>query len=210
MMRTMLLAGLALFAGAGDLVAQACWGSPAAMGQAAIEVGVSVTDGATGYGGGLDVNLEGPISIGAWGAITDFDDMNDNMTGFGGRLGIELPVKNVSVCPTLGGSYSMISTNEFGFDVDYSYVSLPLMMKVGHAFTTEDGLVVIPSAGAGYIHVRGKAEAGGETAKKTFNEFGSHINLALGWQQFFVSGGVSFSTFEESDPVFRLGLGVFF
>jgi hypothetical protein len=211
MRKSVLVGVLALVAcGAQDVYAQACWGVPAGDGQGAVGTSIGLAEDVTSYGVSASANLRGPVLVGAGFSIHDIEDLDDNATSFGGQLGAELPTTSLSVCPTVGVSRTTFSTDVFGVDVDASGLQVPVTLAVGRRFDTADGLALVPSAEAGLIHIRSEVEAAGFEESESANEFLGRVGLTLGWQQIFMSGGISFTTEEDSDPSFGLGLGFVF
>lgn len=218
--RTLIAAALMLvLVDPGVAGAQACVASPAANGQFAVGLGASMSEGVEGYGVDLIGNLRGPFFLGAGASVQTYDRIDDLGLSFGAGAGYELPVAALSICPRVSASYFMLNTetqatNRFGepFLVDHEVRSLtfPLGLNVGKRWDLEEDVYVVPAVSASFIHIRtsfAAPEIGAEDSE-TANEFGGGFFATLGWRQFFVDAGISASTIEDSDPVFRLGIGL--
>jgi hypothetical protein len=195
-------------------LAQVCLGVPAGAGEFALGGTVSFSDGGTGYMLGGNGNVEGPLAFGAGIGFVDLDNVDSNLLSVAGQMSVDLPVEGFAACPLLGLGYSTWSDTVLGIDVDVSQVSLPLGMGVGTRIGIEGGTELIPSAQAGLLFARGSvsASAAGETYSETESDtaffVGGGATLVFG--HFFGRAGVMVDTFDESDSVISVGVGVRF
>lgn len=203
------LAALGLPSGA---AAQACLANGAAPGQGFAGVGASFTDGAWGPGANIGANTSGPLAVRAGVGHTLFDDSDIAATSVSGTAAAEVPAENVSICPAGSVAYQWLSNKGEleGLDVDADGVVLQGGMALGVDVQTEDGFRFIPQGTASVVHNRATISVGGvsDTESETYGAFS--LGMMLGGNTVYGGPGVSFTTLDNSDPVFSASLGFVF
>lgn len=196
------------------LSAQACVGSPALSRQIAADVSLSFTDGAAGYGAGITRQLASPISLSANAETFKVDNVDKNLNRFGFRAAYELPVAELSICPTVGVRYSSFGTTLDGTSMNMSQVLVPLGFGMGKRFELEHGIVLIPSVMGDLLYVRERATSrfrgNGDSLAETATKVGGTIGATLGFNRLFGRGAVSFNKVANSDPVVSISFGLLF
>lgn len=182
------------------LQAQACQGSPVDRGSAIGVASVSFTEDVTSFGPTIGGNFEGPIFASVGYAYSDFDGTSENGNTIGGMVGAELLTEaGASFCLDAGAAHTWVT----GFDIDgQSYRG-----DVSVGYSAGDGEVyVTPHGSVGVTHVTANVGAfqGSDTAARIAG------GVSVGSRTVFLGGSVSYSTFDDADPVFGLGLGFAF
>ncbi|MGH7482967.1 MAG: hypothetical protein ACRELV_12500 [Longimicrobiales bacterium] len=201
---TCTLAAIAVLAAtASPAFAQACLGVPAGSGQYALGPTASFMDGAKSYGADVQANLSGPFSVGGGYALTD-SDLEDAPNGhtLAATVSYELPIAQVSVCPSVGVSYGWVS---FEDDSKVSNTTIPVGIGFGKSFAASESLDVTPYAVPQFMHMRPSVT--GVEDLDSVNEFAGTLGLQLGMNRIYGGGGVSMTTIEESEPVYFVRLG---
>lgn len=194
----------------GEAGAQACVGSAAGAGQGTVGAGIGISGDVTSYGAGGGLNIAGPLTFGVGVTIHEQEELDDNLTSFGGSVGYELPSStSLSLCPQVGVSRAMFSTTlPTGAEYEYGGTSFSGSFGAGSRHMLGDGLSVIPSAEVGiYRYNVTASQTGLGEFEESGNEFFGGAGLTLAWTRVWLSGGVSVSTEEESDASFDLNLG---
>lgn len=201
------LAALGLPSG---VAAQACLGNVAAPGQGFAAVGASFTDGAWGPGASIGANTDGPLAVQAGVGHTLFDNSDAAVTSVSGTAAGEVPAENVSICPAGSVAYQWLSNEGELEGLDADGVVLEGGMAVGVDVRTEDGLRFIPRASAAVVHNRATVSVGdvSGTGSETYGAFA--LGMMLGGNTVYGGPSVSFTTLENSDPVFSGALGFAF
>jgi hypothetical protein len=192
------------------LSAQACLGIPTRDGSIAMIGSFMLTDGAKGFGGTIHGNLDGPISLQAGYAITDIDDLGANVNSFHAGFAFEIPDLSFSACPFIGAVYSTWSDSALGLEADLTQLVVPIGLGIGKQFAAGPSLGFTIFATPQFFHVRSKVSiAGFDLASGTdsASEFGLELGFRLGTSAAFGGAGVSFTSVDESDPVFNVVLG---
>ena len=200
MSRIHCIALTALLAAPAALEAQACQGSPAPRGSAIVTGEVSFPEGATTYAGRLGGYFDAPVFASGFYAYTDVDDTEESLRTVGGEIGGELLTSDgVSLCATGGFAHSWVP------DVDVDGQTWTADASVGRSFPAGE-LLVTPHGAVGVVHQT--ASVGPFDASDTAASFAGGVTV--GSRRVFVGGSVSYTTFDEADPVFGVGLGVIF
>lgn len=206
-------------AGTGEAFAQACVGSPAANREYALGLSTGMSPGYAGYGATFVANVPGGLFTNASYSVNTFDEFDDDGNTVSIGAGYEIPVSSISACPHFSVAYETLNTitpvvNQWGSVVgvatEFRALVIPVGIGVGRRWDFEEGLFVAPAVTASFVHVRRSVEApelGGEF-DESLNEIGAGTSVAVGWNQFFVRGGMSGSTVEDSDLFFSLGIGL--
>jgi hypothetical protein len=204
-----LVAAVALPAAAS---AQVCIGVPIRDGAFGIAGEFQTGEGAKGFGGTLTANLTGPLSVQAGYTLIDIDEVDDNGNTFFGNVAWELPNMSFSVCPVAGVAYSSFTTEVFGFEADASQIAIPIGIGIGKEFAASPTLNMSLFAVPHFVHLRNKFTLSDGTAEESEteseNEFGAQLGARIGTGQLWAGAGVSFTTVEDTDPVFSLTLGI--
>ena len=188
--------------------AQSCIGVPAGAGQYALEAGLGVGEGFKSYTGSLTANLSSPISLGVSGGLTQPDEGGEDMTTFGAGAAYELAqLGRLSVCPAVSASYSMMSSDIVGVEVDINQIAVPVGLGFGTTLPA-GAMNVTLFAMPQFIWYRTSASAGGESDSQTDNQFGLNGGVRFGTSSMFAGAGMSITSADEAEPVFSFGLGV--
>jgi hypothetical protein len=194
--------------------AQACIGVPTTGGQFALAGEVAFPENATSYGADITADLVGPLSLGAGFAITKLDDIDENVTTFGGQAAYELPGVSVSACPVVGAEYSTWSDTFLAGSVDISQLVIPVGLGIGTILQAGSSTDILLFAVPQFLHIRTTIEAsdGVDSIDETEsdNEFGAEAGVRFVFGSIFAGGGVFMTSIEDDDPTFNLGLGVVF
>ena len=199
------LAAAALLLTAGGAAAQACLGLPTRDGEIALAAAGGRADGDTRYGAELAADVSGPTAFGfAYDGIGDDGDRQH----FTGRLAYDFFLVEPEVCAVAGVLFDTAPTagieDRLGFPV-----GLGLGKTVaGPGFSTT--VFAVPQ----YVWVREERErapsggAGRETVSSS--EFMAEAGVTLRFLTFYVGGSLVATSFEESDPGFRIRAGLVF
>lgn len=207
-----------------QLSAQPCLGIPAADGQFAFQAGVGLTSGAVSYGGSFTANFRGPLSAGVGYTYTDFDrqempEQDPNGNTVSANVAFEIPGIEFSACPILGFEYSQVTglyLPIYPGPSTVKSVAVPVGIGVGKILPVASNLRLTPFASAQFFYVRSEAQAegplGDESAKYTDDAFeaGGVLGILFGSERMQIGGSGSFTTIDESDPIFKLGLSLVF
>jgi hypothetical protein len=190
---------------------QACLGIPTNDGSVAIIGSFATTNGAKAYGGTVHGNLVGPISLQAGYSLIDVDDVDANVNSFHAGVAAELPSLSFSACPFAGAEYSTWSESGFGVDVDFTQTVIPVGLGIGKQFAAGPTMGFTIFATPQFMYIRAKLSVtdGIDSISETesSSEFGLGFGFRLGNSSVFGGGGVSFTSIEDSDPVFNVSLG---
>jgi hypothetical protein len=195
------------------LQAQACIGVPTADRQFGLAGAMGFTEGQKMYGGELSANLAGPISVGGGYALVKPDDVDTNGNHFSGRAAWELPVAQVSVCPTSGVGYTRFHEEQAGDEATVTSMVIPVGLGFGKSLRAGENMSITLSAVPQYLYIKNRAETTGTVnleVEDSESAFGADLGVSLGMRSWYVGGGASFNSVEGSDPVFSVGLGVLF
>ncbi|HEX7089541.1 MAG TPA: hypothetical protein VF192_05360 [Longimicrobiales bacterium] len=203
---TLILGGLLAVPAAA--AAQACVGSPAASGGTALSGSIGFPEGAKSYGAGLRYNAMGPLSVGAGYTLTSPDAGDVNMHSFAADAAYELPLTGVSVCPVAGAGYSRMSES----GTTLSTLTVPVGAGIGYSFQASPTITVIPHAIPQLLWMRMTVDSDllPDAVSESETEFGALLGVTFQMQRFFLNGGVTKTTVEDSKAVFSLGAGVVF
>jgi hypothetical protein len=193
-------------------VAQVCVGVPTRDGDLAFSGTFGITDGAKIYGIGANADVTGPLSLEVGYSLITYDDLADNANSFHAGIGLELPGLNFSACPFAGLQYSILDTQWFGIDVGVRQTVGVVGFGIGKSFAiapeAQLGLYTVPQ----FLYLRARITATdgvfSESETNSETEFGASLGFRLASRSFFGGAAVSFSTIEDSDPVFTVTLGI--
>lgn len=165
MLARVLSLGLIMLIGAVEASAQTCLGLPSfSEGPYQASAGVSFTDGAQGFEGGLALgtnNIFGGASI----EFTNFSDLDSSATSFGANLGASFTLnerERIEACPvgaviiTTGPDVSPV----VGTEVDVSGVGLRGGGRLGVVALESGNLEIVPTFGLDIAYDRVTAELG--------------------------------------------------
>lgn len=194
-----------------SLQGQECFGA-LRDGEVGVGAGATIFDGGASYGGGIDYNGNGLVSLGAGFSITTLDDFDENWKGVGGSLGIEIPGLEFGLCPWAGVSYSWIEFTEAGGTADFSTLRIPLGLAIGKAFEVGDEAYFIPTASAALLWYRNEGNVtifgvGSESAQNTQTEFSGSVGGTFRIKKVYFGLGAGFTTIEQSEPTYGIGVG---
>lgn len=211
--KSLIAAGALVFTASGDALAQVCLGYPTIDGQYALAGTVGFADGAMAYGGALNANFTGPFAAEAGYQYIDIEDVETSGNNFFGRLGYELEVPSVSICPFAGIGYADASEEFEDVELSVSVLSVPVGVGIGKRFEASPSLFFDLFAQPHILWARADIElegpGGGEIGEDgSETEAGIDIGANLGTSRFFVGGGVNVTTAEDSDPTFNLRIGI--
>ena len=181
-------------------------------GQWGIRGSLGLAAGAKSYGAEVNVDLVGPLSIGAGYTMVDLDNTSTNGNSFGGGVAFELAVPNISMCPTARVVYNRVHEEAFGAQVTVNQVVVPIGFGVGMVFPAGSSFNVVLFGEPQFLYIRSSVDAssglGSISGSETDNQFGADLGIRLSGSAFFAGASVSLSTIEDSDPVFGFTLGV--
>lgn len=182
------------------LAAQACQGSTAPRGSGIVVASASFTDGGNSFGPTLGGNFDGPIFASASYSYTDLDGIDNTQHGLTGQVGGEMVTdQGLSWC--LDGSF----THSWISDVDIDGQVYGADTSLGYTADAGDVLVV-PHGSVGVVH--STFNAAGIEGSDTAARFAGGVTV--GSRTVFVTGSVSYATFDGADPVFGAGVGIVF
>lgn len=204
--KLLIVAALLVAAAPSSLVAQACTGNHAAHGQGRLGAGVSFTEGATGYGVSGGGFTNGPIFVGAGYSRLNFDNSDLAASSLSVAIGAEVSGPEFSLCPVVAFGFAWFSN--VPFDVDLNSIELDGGLLIGKSFGEK--LLVTPHASATVIHIRATASLEGVDVTESDTGAGFGAGFTLGSNQFYGGPSIFITTFEGSDPVFSIGVGVAF
>ena len=191
--------------------AQVCMGVPISDGAFGIFGEYSTTEGADGFGGNVTANLNGPFSVQLGYTLSMFDDTDENVNTFYGNIAYEFPNMSFSVCPIAGAAFAKESAEILGVELEASTVVIPIGIGVGREFTrgpVDISLFAIPQ----FMHIRGEITISDGTSEESetesTNEFAAQLGARVRSGNLWGGVGFSFTTIEESDLVFSIGVGV--
>lgn len=196
----------------GGAAGQACLGVPTTDGQFSLSGGIGFSEGAKSYGGAFSADLVGPVSIGLGYELIDIDDISTNGNAFSGRIGFELAIPGVSMCPFGGASYARLHEEEFGVEATLSQVGIPIGMGIGKTFDAGSNLLVTLFGAPQFLYINASLDASGPGGSldisESNSEFALDMGVRFGTTAFFAGAGVGITTIEDSDPVFGITVGV--
>lgn len=192
--------------------AQVCLGVPTTDGHYAIAGHVGFPTGAKSYGGNAVADLNGPLSLGGYYGLVDFDDLETNANSFGVRAAYALPNASFSVCPTAALEYTSLSEEEAGTTFELTQTVIPVGVALGKSFAMSPsfsvGLNVIPQ----YLYIRNELSGseGGVSGSVTdsSSEFGADGGIYFATRAFYAGASVRFTTVEDTDPELGLNFGL--
>lgn len=207
--------------------AQACFGNAALPGQAYIAATGSYTnthmlmnDEAWALGGKIGTNTAGPLSLEANANHWMFDQTDSSITSVGASVAFDiLPRGMVAVCPMASASYQWLSGEgelvDFEPEADGFVVAGGL--GIGVDLTNQrDGVNVAPFARAMLVYDEAQIEFG-EVDGNDFLQVADQdtyglfdVGVMFGTRSVYLGPAVSFTTLDNSDPVWRAELGVVF
>ena len=186
--------------------AQACNGVPIGSGQTALTAGATFTTGVQSYGGNLNYRSSSPFIAGFGASYNHYSDASANGLGVGGSLGVEVPDLGFSLCPEAGVSYARVSLPVgLGETSAITNITVPVGLAFGITMPVSEAATITLDATPQYLYMRSKWKDLGLT--DTSNEFGAVLGAAVGFRNLFIGGSVSFTTVENSDPAFGVGIG---
>ena len=197
----------------GMLQAQACIGVPSQDRQFGLAGAMGFTEGQKSYGGELSANLAGPLTVGGGYALVKPDNVDTNGNHFQGRAAYELPMGNLSVCPTSGLGYTRFHEEEGGESATVTATVIPVGIGFGKSFRAGENMSITFAAIPQYLYIKNRAESAGTInleVEDSESAFGADLGVNLGMRSWYVGGGASFNSVEGSDPVFQVGLGILF
>jgi hypothetical protein len=188
--------------------AQTCIGVPISAGQFGIGAEVGFLDGGKRYSGIGTANLNGPLSLQVRVDVLKADDVpddvDDSTTAFGGQAAYKLvEASSYSACPFVGVSY----LSEGEGDNELSLLTIPIGVGIGVALPT-GGLDLSAFATPQLLINRVAFTILGESFDDTSTDFGTEIGARIRAGALFFGGSVFVTSVEDSDPEFRLGVGV--
>lgn len=192
----------ALLLSAGAAAAQACLGLPTRDGQIAVAA-TGTHDGDTRFGGEFTADVTGPAAFSfGYGGLGGDDDRQQ----FTARASYEFYLVDPSVCAIGGVLYE--DTPEGAVQ---ERLGVPLGFGIGKTIRGRqlDATVFgIPQ----YVWLQDERVIlpGGETDTESSNEFMAETGITLGFRSFYVGGSVVVTTFDDSDPGFRIRAGLLF
>lgn len=193
-----LFALLALLA-PGASLAQTCAGVPLHERPAAVSLGWASSDGVTGWGGGADVRVHGPLVASASAARYDYDGTDVNVWQAGGGVAWELSPGRVSVCPRAGLAYAWPDDDRFEIDAWTGSATLAL----GYALDL-GAARAIPFVDAGLATTRASVGDVSDTSTDGVATFGA----TLAGSRVFGSVTLDVTTADELDPTWGVVAGV--
>ena len=211
-MKRELLAALCLAAIPLAVNAQGCIGTPSRDGDYAVAANLGIASGAKSYGVEVSRNMLGPLTIGAAYAMTDFDNTSTNGNSFGGGVAWELTMPGASMCPTARIMYSRVHESTFGGEATVNQIVVPLGFGIGKSFPASPGLSLLLFGEPKFLYIRSSVDAsagglGSFSASGSNNEVGADLGLRLTSATFYAGASMSFTTIDNSDPVFGLIVG---
>jgi hypothetical protein len=195
------------------LQAQACLGVPSGDRQIGVQGGMGITEGFKSYGGEVNANLTGPLSVGGGYSYVKPDDVDTNGNAFSGRAAWELPVAMMSVCPVSGVGYTRFHEEDAGESATVTATVIPVGIGFGKTLMATENMFVTLSAVPQFLHIRNHMETTGTVnieADESDNAFGADFGLNFGMRNFYAGGGVSITTIENDEPTFSFGMGILF
>lgn len=195
----------ALLLAAGGAAAQSCLGIPTRDGQISLAAVGGSLDGEGQYGGEFTADVTGPaaFAIGYGGIGADGDRQI-----FTARASYDFFLIEPSVCGVAGLWFD--SAPGVGLD---ERLGVPVGVGIGKTLRG-DRFSTTVFAVPQYVWLREKLtpllapDAEGETV--TSNEFMAEAGVTFGFLPFYVGGSVLVTTFDDSDPGFRLRAGLMF
>jgi hypothetical protein len=223
-----------------ELAGQVCAGSTAGNGQLGLSGLWGRSGSADAYGLDAQVNLPGRASAGlryTYSGETDTYRFTSgdvpvtrrwdrSLHALNGRVAYELSEGRLSICPALGANYtdgviasSPLDSNSQDpatYESSWRTVAVPATLDVGLRIRAPGGVVLIPSASAGGMlwHFQGRAAY--HLIDGRVQEKGSQLaavgslGLTLGWNRFFLTGGVYESSLPLSRREWSLSVGSLF
>ena len=93
-----------------------------------------------------------------------------------------------------------------------SAAGVPVGAGIGYSFQAGPNMTVIPHAFPHLLWMRTSfdMEGASESVSDSTTEFGAVVGVTFQLQRFFLNGGVTKTTVEDSKAVFSLGAGVLF
>jgi hypothetical protein len=207
---TLVIAALAV---PGMLQAQACIGVPSVDRQFGLAGAMGFTEGQKMYGGELSANLAGPISVGAGYGLVKPDNVDTNGNHFQGRAAWEMSMAKLSVCPTSGVGYTRFHEEEGAESATVTAMVIPVGLGFGKSLRAGENMQITLSAVPQYLYIKNRMESSGTInleAEDSESAFGADFGVNVGMRSWYVGGGASFTSVENSDPVFSVGLGILF
>ncbi len=204
---TLVIAALAV---PGLANAQACIGVPSVDRQFGLAGAMGFTEGQKMYGGELNANLAGPLSLGGGYALVKPDESETNGNHFQGRAAWEMSVAQLSVCPTTGVGYTRFHAEEGGEEATVSSTVIPVGLAFGKSLRAGDNMSITLSAIPQFLYIKNKVDTPIFEGDASDNAFGADFGVNVGTRSFYVGGGASITSLEGSEPVFSVGLGVLF
>ena len=199
--------------------AQTCRGIPSPAGSVSLDVGFSSGSGAKSYGGGVSANLRGPLAVGVTLERIDLDDQDPNGNAIGGDVAYKIERGSWTFCPTLQISYARIeglSTGLYpGPYTTLSTTTMALLVAAGHTLPASTELRATVTGAAGLVRFHSYAKGGqpgGSYNTETSTDAAVAVvaHLVFGTPRVHFGGGFTFTTLEDTDPVFSLGVGFVF
>jgi hypothetical protein len=187
--------------------AQTALGFPSfASGSSNLSVAAQFTDGATGFGGQLNFGrATGGLFAGVTGAWVSYDDIDESSLAIGGILGLgQRTAGGIEWAPFAQGAYiTGPNTTVLGIDFDVSALQLGGGLGVGRALASSGSFSLVPFGTAQFAWVNTTVDVDGDSESESDTalifEGGLGFRFANGMQ---ITPSVSFSTFEDADPVF--------
>lgn len=188
--------------------AQTCIGVPISAGQFGLGAEVGFLDGGKRYSGIGTANLMGPLSLQLRVDVLKVDDapedVDDSTTVFGGQAAYKLvEAASYSACPFVGLSYLSEGDDDFGF----SALIIPIGVGIGAALPT-GGLDLSAFATPQLLITRAEVTFLGESVDDTSTDFGTEIGARIRTGALFFGGSVFVTSVADSDPEFRVGVGI--
>ncbi|MEX2610633.1 MAG: hypothetical protein WEA24_11845 [Gemmatimonadota bacterium] len=175
---------------------------------------VGFPENAKSYSGEVTADLVGPLSLGAGFGITKIDDVDENVTTFGGQAAYEVSGTSFSACPVVGAEYSTWSDTFSGVDVDVNQLVIPVGVGIGTTLAAGSNTDVVLFAVPQFLHIRSSVEASEGNVSfedsDSDNEFGAEAGARFVFGSIFAGAGVFMTSIEDDDPTFNLAVGLTF
>jgi hypothetical protein len=187
---------------AGGSAAQTCLGIPSADGQVAIAASSQRADGDTDFGAEFNADVTGPAAFGfQYGGL----GADGDRATYAARASYDFYLVEPAVCAVAGVLYASDPT----VSVE-SRLGVPIGLGVGktlHAQRFSATVYAVPQ----YVWLRDTpVSAGGDADPETSNEFMAETGVTFAFRPLYVGGAFTVTTFDGSEPGFRLRAGFLF
>jgi len=193
----------------GFAAAQACIGVPTMGGQFAVTGQVGFPENARSYSGEFTADVVGPLSLGAHIGVTKIDNVDGDVTTFGGQAAYEVSGTSISACPVVGAEHSSRGEKLLGLTVDTNVLVIPVGLGIGTLLAAGASTDVVLFAVPQFLHIRTTVDGTGQDTVSD-NEFGAEAGARFVFGSIFAGAGVFMTSIEDDDPTFNVSLGLTF